>query len=133
MTSPDRLRRVPARRKPRPPGEYTPRQAVADVVRDLLHYHGLTQEAAGRLVSNLSTPTIRRVLRAEPVGDGPLNSLAGILRLPINTFKLMINSDIKALKNLVMLNPDEDEAIKQMILELMGQTQTAPRRRASDG
>lgn len=125
MTPSDTIRRMPAKRQPRPP---SPRALVGQAVRDLLAYRGLTASKAGQMRDNCSTPTIRRILRGDDgVGDAPLQALAGILDLPVNIFLLMLDGDAKAIAAMNM--PDYPQ---QYILNLLDTSGSNQRRRASD-
>lgn len=122
---------MPGRREPIE-GPLTPLEAAGVAAKDILDYRGLTQVAASRLNHKLSVKTLSRIFNGEPTSAGSLRSLAGILRLPPQTFILMADNNRKAIQALVMLRPDEDEPLKVLLLEVMDRVATSHRRRSTD-
>lgn len=118
---------MPAKRTPLPPVP-NPRQLVGIAVRDLIAWRGMTITSAGQSSHNCARPTIQRILRGDPtVSDVPLQSIAGTLGLPVNTFLLMLDQDVKAIAKLTM-----EAYPREHILNLLDTSQAIPRRRAAD-
>lgn len=76
---------------------------MAKAAKDLINYAGLTAKGAGEVAGNLSYPTIRRIMAGDAaVGEPSLMALAGVLKLPINFFLLILDDDRAALEKLTM-------------------------------
>jgi hypothetical protein len=89
----------------------------------------MTVVSAGRAAENCSKPTIDRMISGdETVTDGPYQSLAGTLRLPVNIFLLMNARNVAAIKKLTI-----DVEAKEYILDLLESSGGTPQRRAADG
>lgn len=125
----DSIRYMPRERTPRTSGSpITPRQAVGDLVDELIGTRGMTQAGVGER-PGMSPMTLRRVLNGvETVRDQKLLNLAAILDLPPRTFLLMIKGDKAAIEELPM-----DETIRQMVLSTLSKTTIEYNRRAADG
>lgn len=110
------------------PEPLNPRVLAGKAVRDLIAYRGMTIPQAGQVAQNLSTPTIRRIVRGDPkVGDGPLQAMAGVLNLPINLFLLIIAEDRAQIAALAM--PDH---IKDHVLTLLSTQGSTVSKRKTD-
>lgn len=129
MTPHDTMRRMPAPPKPPPPDTPVLRLLTGKAVKDLIAYKGMNVSQAGNVQDNLSTPTLRRIIRGvEPVGDGPLLSVAKLLDLPVNIFLLMLEGDATAIAELETTN----EHGKNYILSLLESSRPESRRRRGD-
>lgn len=113
MTLSDTIQSMPATSQPLPPSSRT---VAGKAVKDLIAYAGLTVSQAGLRADNLSTPTVKRIIRGEEnVGDAPLQAMAGVLNLPINLFLLIIAEDWKAIEKLSM-----NDHVKDYVMSLRG-------------
>lgn len=119
---------APPKRK-RPPGVIpTPRQAMGDLVDDLIAYRGLSITGIGNSEPNISPMTIHRIIDGvETVRPQKILALEGILGLPPRTLLLMAEGDTKAVAALEM-PPD----IKQMVMSTLATSVIKHNRRAID-
>lgn len=117
-------------KKSRPPGvKPTPREAVGDLVADLISYRGLSITGIGNTEPNISPMTIHRIIDGVPsVRDQKLLTLEGVLELPPRTLVLMAQGNTRAVEALEM--PSD---IKQMVMSTLGTAVVKHNRRAADG
>lgn len=128
MSRSDTIRDMPAKRTPTPPNP-TPRQIVGIAVRELINGRGMTITSAGLASHNCARSTLHKIMRGEDVGSSPLQSIAGTLGLPVNTFLLMLKRDVRAIKKLPLSDYDRDYILG--LLDPSGDTD--PEARAADG
>lgn len=126
MTVTESMRGMPV--KSVPPDPSTPRGAIAAIVWYLIPARGMTYAEVGR-IKGFSPATVSRITSAkDSVGIAKLCRMAEILGLPIETFPLILNGDLEAVKKLPM-----DDRTKDYILGVLEHTDLPRDRRASDG
>lgn len=126
MTACDTLQYMATNGRDRPT---TPRGRVGKAAKELLNYFGLTPAQAGGIASNLSYATIKRIIAGDPrISDAVLQSMAGVLNLPVNLFVFIADEDYAAIQGLTL-----DVHVRDYLSDLMPELlEPPPRRRPSD-
>lgn len=126
---------VANRKRPRQhEGKMTTREAVAEVARYLIAYRGLQNKEVWGATNMLGQTVFYAIMRGDVVSDVKLSVLAGILSappatdpIPINTFRLMVDGDMKGIERLEMA-----AHIKQYILDVLSNSELPLKRRVND-
>lgn len=133
MAATGSMRDVARARSPRKnEGKMTTREAVADVARHIMAYRNMRNKDVIENGPALRSTQFYEIMKGNEVSDTKLSVLAGILStpdspLPVNTFRLMVAGDIKAIERLEMA-----DHLKQYILDVLAGAELPKGRRATD-